>query len=291
MEGRYQIGMRVAVITLLTNALLAAGKAAGGVAFGSASLLADAVHSAADCLSTSIVLIGLHVSSRPADRDHPYGHGKAETLASALLSLTLMISAAWLAWRGGGKLLQPAPLPPHAAAMAVALVSIAIKEALYRHAHRAALQTGSELLDVDAWHHRADALSSLAVLAGVGAAQLGVPRADPLAAILVSVVVLRVAWTLLHSAVDTLMDTRPHEYAQETARIRSIAASASGIRRVDGVRMRKYGGQLVVDLQVSVRGTLPLQQAHRAAHDLESRIESALPSVCEVFVHINPTSD
>ncbi len=287
-ENRYRIGMRVGIMTLLTNAALAVGKATAATATGSSSLRADALHSAADCLSTGVVLVGLHISSRPSDPDHPYGHGKAEALASAILSLTLLAGAGWMTWQGAGQLMQPAPATPRSWAMAVAFASILVKEALYRHAHGAALRMESDLLDADAWHHRADAMSSAAALAGIAASRLGFPAGDPIAAILVSILVLRAAWLLLLSAAGTLMDSRPDEFADEASEIRRIAEAAPGIRAVDEVRMRKYGGHLVVDLQVSMDGALPVERAHETVHELEADIESRRCRICDVFVHINP---
>ncbi|MFO8059816.1 MAG: cation diffusion facilitator family transporter [Bacillota bacterium] len=286
-DDRYHTGVRVSLVSLIVNIALSGVKAAVGLAFHSSALVADAAHSASDALSTLGVLSGLYLSRRPPDREHPYGHGKAETIATAVLSLSLGGTALWLLWGAVTRIFSGAVAAPGLPAAAIAASSILIKEILFQYTRGAARRTHSDLLLADAWHHRSDALSSVAALAGILGANWGWSILDPLAAVAVSVLILITSWKILRSAIDALMDRRPGEFTRETDRVEETARAIPGIEHVDSVRMRQYGGSLILDLEISVDSDLRLDAAHELAHRLRRQIEDA-SHIGEVFVHVNP---
>ena len=286
-QQRHRVGARVSWISLTVNLLLAVIKGVSGVIFGSASLIADALHSVSDALSTVGVLVGLHVSHQPPDADHPYGHGKAEHLAALFLSLTLGGASILMIRTAILKAADPTPVVPGAAALVAAAISILAKEGLFSYIKATALNINSDLLLADAWHHRTDALSSLAALLGIGVARLGWPLADPVAGMVVSVLVIRVAVGILLKSASALMDSQPDRFSEESQAIRDIIDATGSVHHVDDLRMREYGGALIVDLEVSIDGDVSLEHAHHTATRLSRTIEKQRPGVWEVFVHIN----
>ncbi len=286
-DNRYRTGMRVSLISLSVNLALAVIKAGVGLTVQSSALIADAVHSASDALSTLVVLAGLHLGRRPPDPHHPYGHGKAEALATTFLSLSLGATALWLLRGASIRVFAGLTITPGPIAVAAAMVSIAAKEILFHYTRSAGRRTRNDLLLADAWHHRSDALSSVAALIGIVGANQGWFILDPIAAIAVSLLVLNTSWRILRSAIDVLMDRRPDEYSEEVHRVEEAASAIPQIEHVDKVRMRQYGGELVIDLEISVDATLTLRSAHDIAYQLRSEIENA-PHVLEAFVHVNP---
>lgn len=286
-DDRYRMGIRVSLISLSVNLALSVVKAGVGLTAQSSALIADAVHSASDALSTLVVLAGLHLGRRPPDPQHPYGHGKAEALATTFLSLSLLATALWLLRGASLRVFAGITITPGPNAVATAMVSIAAKEILFRYTQSAGRRTRSDLLIADAWHHRSDALSSVAALVGIVGANQGWFVLDPIAAVAVSFLVLSTSWGILRSAIDILMDRRPDEFPEEVRRVEEAARAIPQIEHVDDVRMRQYGGELVIDLEISVDSALTLHAAHELAYQLRSEIENA-PHVLEVFVHVNP---
>ncbi len=277
---------RVACLGALANALLMALKIAVGLAVGSVALLADGIHSLSDLATDAVVLGGLRMAQRPADRDHAYGHGKFETLAAAFVALMLMGAAVWFAVEAGGDLVAgvrrfPGPWP-----LAVAGLSILIKEALYRRTARIALELGSPALRANAWHHRSDALSSVAVLLGAGAALAGWPQGDQAAALAVAALVMWAALRILRNAVHDLTEGALSE--AEQAKVGDAVSSVPGVKGWHALRTRRAGRCAFVDLHIEVDADLCVRNAHDIASRVEQAVGGALEHKVEVVVHIEP---
>ncbi len=288
MKTRHESGMQVARVSILVNILLVALKGTIGYLSGSSALIADAAHSLGDVVSTIPVMVGFSISSRPPDSTHPYGHGRAEELTTAVLAGILLVTAALVARDGITHILGPGRGAPGIAAMGVAALSILVKEAMFRYAIAEGRRIGSDLLVADAWHHRSDALSSIAALVGIAGANAGIAFLDPLAAVAVAGMLFWTGASILRGSINALMDGRPPDYSSELTRVREMAGHIPGIVHVDDVRMRRYGGRIVMDVEISVDADVTVRDAHALAGELRGQLEGAHDHVWEVFVHVNP---
>ena len=291
MEDRFRGGIRVAKVSIIVNLGLAALKGFVGYASGSSALVADAAHSLGDVLSTIPVIVGFSIAKRPADHNHPYGHGRAEELMTGMLSMILLVTAFLVARDGIANLADPDPRAPGPIAMGVAAVSILVKEAMFRYALAEGRKARSDLLVADAWHHRSDAMSSLAALVGIIGANAGIPILDPIAALAVAAMLAWTAVSILRSSAHTLMDGRPSDFTEELERVKDLTEGIPGIVHVDEVRMRLYGGLVVMDVEISVDASYTVGTAHSLASELRMTLEEENPHIGEVFVHINPHPD
>ncbi|NLB65483.1 MAG: cation transporter [Lentisphaerae bacterium] len=284
---------RITHISIWINFGLSAAKIAGGLLGRSQALIADAVHSLSDAATDFGVLWGLRFSSKPCDDDHAYGHGKYETLVAAIIGLALGVVAVEIAHRAIvliAATLRGNPLPPPALyVLWIALFSIALKEALYRVTMRVARTTGSPALRANAWHHRSDAFSSIATAIGVGAAALLGNRwviLDPVAALLVSAFLLRVAWSILRQQVGELTDS-----SLEPALCQEIIAMAQAIPEIQNphdLRTRMVGRTPVIDLHIQLPADLPLHKAHTISTDLEKTLHHRFGKETIVNLHLEP---
>ena len=286
--NRLQRSLRATFLGLAINAVLAVAKMFAGIFGHSHALIADAVESFADIFSSIIVWRALVVAAAPADENHPYGHGKAEPLAAAVVATMLLLAAAGI----GFKSLQEIYAPHHGPEPFTLLVLIAvvvIKEALFRFVHREASSLESSVVRSDAWHHRSDAITSLAAAIGITVALIGgeaYAGADEVAAIVAAGIIAWNGWRLLRPAMDELMDTVPDPAI--SGRIREIAESVHEVQAVEKCLVRKMGYQLFVDMHLEVDPRLTVERAHQIAHAVKDAIRRKLPIVHDVLVHIEP---
>jgi len=289
MNDRYRQGAAVGWGTMAGNAGLTILKAAVGFTSGSSALVADAVHSGSDVLSTAVAMLGLRVSSAPPDEGHPYGHGRAESIASKLLALSLMAVGAGILWQALGKLAEPAAVAaPGQAALWVAGLSVLGKELMYRWSCRVGRRINSPALIADGWHHRSDALSSVAALIGVAGARSGRPWLDPAAAAVVAVMVAYVGWAIFAQSLRQLMDERPS--AGLVNSLREGAAGIPGVEGIDSLNVRQYGPSLIVDVEVGIDAEASVAEGHAIADRVREGLMSSRPDVLDVMVHVNPAS-
>lgn len=281
-------GRRASTIGIALNGGLALVKLVAGIAGHSYALIADAVESLGDIFSSAIVWGGLIIASKPADENHPYGHGKAEPLA-ALAVATMLIGS------GGGIAIQavhairashsaPAPYT-----LLVLLMVVAAKETMYRYASRTARRIGSTAVFVDAWHHRSDALTSAVAAVGITIALVGgegYETADDWAALVVCLAIVANGLWFVRTAVKELMDTRPDTTLIDT--IQAAAAETSDAEYVEKVLIRKMGHRLYVDLHLEVDPELSVARAHEIAHRVKDAIMARNPRVADVLVHVEP---
>jgi cation diffusion facilitator family transporter len=280
--------LRATFLGLLANALLASFKLAAGLLGHSHALVADAIESMADVFSSLVVWRGVVIAAAPADDDHPYGHGKAEPIAAALVSAMLVLAAIWIGFQSASGLAQPRP-GPAPFTLVVLLVVIVIKEVLFRFVRREAQEIGSSVVHADAWHHRCDAISSTAAAIGISVSLLagkGYESADDVAALIAACIIAWNGVRLLRPALNELMDTSPSPEVLQS--IRKIAAGTPEVQGVEKCLVRKMGYEFFVDLHVEVDPQMSVLRSHDVAHDVKDRIRQALPDVRDVLVHIEP---
>jgi cation diffusion facilitator family transporter len=286
--NRLQRGLRATFTGMAVNVVLSGTKLTAGIAGHSHALVADAVESFADIFSSLIVWRGLVVAAAPADEDHPYGHGKAEPIASAIVAAMLLGAALWIAITAFGEIMKPHQSPaPFTLIVLVAVV--AVKEGLFRFVSREGRAVDSSAVKTDAWHHRSDAITSVAAGIGISVSLIGgkgFEAADDVAAIAAAGVIAWNGWHLLRPALNELMDTAPgHEVIDQ---IRQIAAATPGVDRVEKCFVRKVGYQYFVDMHVEVDPQMTVLHSHEIAHEVKDKIRHTMPSVNDVLVHIEP---
>lgn len=262
-------------------------KVFAGVVGKSSAMVADGLHSASDIISSIGVLIGNRISSTPNDKEHNYGHEKAETLVSFLLSILLIFVSLKIGVGGIQSLFNlkdvqiPTLLP-----LVVSVISIAIKEYQYRITIKVAKKINSPSLRADAWHHRSDALSSVAAFIGIGGAILGFKALDPLASIAVALFVSKVGFDILRDSSNELMDYSIHP--DQEAQIKAIANKTKGVINLGELRTRKHGAMAYVDLTICVEKDLTVFEGHEIAHNLEIDILNNMQFVKGITVHVEP---
>ena len=287
METRYDEANKVTLQAIGWNIFLAFIKIIAGILGKSSVMIADGLHSASDIITSMGVLIGNYISSKPFDKEHNYGHEKAETLVSFLLSIILIAVAVSIGYEASKSLFNiegiaiPTLLP-----LVVSIISILIKEYQYRITIRIAKKINSPALKADAWHHRSDALSSIAAFVGIGGAMLGFKILEPLASIVVALFVCKVGYDILKNAVNELMDVSIDEtYENE---IKKIAQLTEGVMNLGSLRTRKHGASAYVDLVICVDGKLTVTSGHDIATNLEKKIQNDINIVKGITVHVEP---
>lgn len=291
--NREQEIYRITLWGSVVNVLLTVLKFAAGVLGASAAMIADAVHSLSDLLTDFVVLLFVKISSRPADSDHPYGHGKYETLATTIVAVALLAAGGVLLAEGVEKIIAALRgeelVLPGKIALWAALISIAAKELIYQLTARVGRRVQSSALEANAWHHRTDALSSIATALGIGGALLFGGKwaiLDPIAAVLVSVFILVAAGKLLHEAIQDLLEKRlPEEVEQE---IRRIAAEDNEMSELHKLRTRRVGNIYSIDMHMRMHGNVSLYEAHRHTMLLEQRLRERFGQETLVSIHLEP---
>jgi cation diffusion facilitator family transporter len=275
------------VLGAVVNLILFAVKGTVGLLGGSAVLVADALHSLSDLATDVVTLFSLRVASKPPDEDHPYGHGRYETLGTAVLGVILLGAAVGIAWDASSRFGQS--VVPAGITLWVAGLSIAVKEVLFQITVRGGRRHDSPLVMANAWHHRSDALSSVAALAGIAGARMGFPILDPASAVVVAAMIAKMALSLLVGTIREVTDT-----ALKREMLRDLGA---GIRRLPGVvnlhelRARRMGPRILVDLHVQVDPSTTVSDGHQVAERVRQFVFGEHEGVSEVLVHIDPEPD
>ncbi len=282
--------LRATLAGVVVNLLLGVGKLVTGIYGHSDALIADAVESFGDLLAALIVWRGVTLAAKPADEEHPYGHGKAEPLAAAGIGTLLLLVAGGIGIHSLGEFLHPNRAPePFTLIVLVAVV--VIKEALFRWVLRESTATQSRTVASDAFHHRADAITSVAAAIGITISLVGGPAwagADDIAAVIAAVFIAWNGWRILRPALEELMDTQPAPEVLE--HIRSSAARVEGVDLVQKTFVRRMGNRFLVDMHVHVDPRFSVEHSHRIAHQVKDAVRAELPTVLDVLVHIEPTA-
>ena len=287
-SARLQRSLRATFLGLAANVALVVAKFLAGLLGHSQALIADAVESLADIFSSIIVWRGLVVAETPPDDDHPYGHGKAEPIAAATVSVMLLFAAGWIAFNALHVLNAPR-IAPSPWTLIILIVVIVVKETLFRFVLRESETVSSSAVETDAWHHRSDAITSAAAFLGISISLLGgkgYEAADNWAAVAAAAVIARNGWHLLLPAVNELMDRSPD--CQLIEKIRTVAATIPGVDGVEKCFVRKMGYQFFVDMHVEVNPQMTVENSHRIGHEVKDKVRAEVPSVRDVLVHIEP---
>lgn len=287
MSERRQSTLRVPLIGLVANIVLATVKLIAGWVGHSHALVADAVESLTDVIGSLVVLWGLHIAAQPPDERHPYGHGKAEALATLIVSMMLIGAAVGIAVSAVREIISPARLPARFT-LWILLAAVVIKEVLFRLGRRVSSSSGSGAVMADAWHHRSDAIVSMAAAVGISIAIFGgkgYEAADGVAALFASAIVIFNAVQLFLAPLRELMDATPTGI---TLRVREVALGIEGVRGIEKVLARKSGSQYLVDMHLEVDPDQSVRDAHQLAHRVKDTVKQAMPAVQDVLIHIEP---
>jgi cation diffusion facilitator family transporter len=283
-----QTGARVALLGLFINVLVASAKITAGI-FGNAYvLIADGIESALDIAGSVIIWGGLKVAARPPDATHPYGHGKAEPIAAVLVAIGVLAAALGIAIQSVRELFRPHH-GPASFTLVVLIVVVVVKEVLYRYVIRLGRDVESTALQTDAWHHRTDALTSIAAFIGISLALIGGKAwqgADDWAAIFACGLIGANGYRLLKPALYEIMDTAPR--GEIIDRVRTAAAAVSGVMEIDKCFARKMGLSFYVDLHVKVNGNISVREGHDIAHQVKRAIQETDSRIADVLVHVEP---
>ena len=284
----YQTGARLALIGVAVNFFLAIIKITVGLIGNAYALIADGIESTLDIFSSLIIWFGLKVAAEPPDEEHPYGHGKAEPLASIVVALVVIAAAIGLAVESVHEIITPHHAPAWYT-LVVLIGVIIIKETLFRKVSGAAEQLGSTAVKTDAWHHRADSFTSAGAFIGIGIALIGGPgweQADDWAALFTCTIIGYNGYRLLVPSLQEVMDTAPPKELEAT--VRHIAASVPQVGEVEKCRIRKMGLEYYVDIHIGVDADLTVRAGHEISHAVKDAIRTAKPEVADVLVHIEP---
>lgn len=292
MTGGNKASMIAVWISLLSNVALTALKLVVGLLAGSQVLIADGVHNAGDVIATAAALSAMRISKRPADDDHPYGHGKAEVLGSGIVAVILVLAALYIGYHAVLAFFHE-PGQASLLALAAALVSVFWKQALYVYTIRIGRKENSKGLIATAYDHLADVYASIAAVIGIGLALIGdyygihlLAYGDPAAGIIVSILVLKLAWHMAQEAIDILMEKTVSE--EKLSEYKSLVTSIPQVKRIDRIRAREHGHYILVDVRVSIPGELSIQQGHDISRSIKKAIMERHREVDEVLIHLNP---
>jgi len=288
-EDRYQTTQRVTRIGALTNVVLAVAQLVSGWLTHSQALIADGVHTLSDLFSDFLVMIAAHEANKEADEDHPYGHGRIETIATVFLGLILFAVGAGIAVHAADSLIENDHPATSSGALLFALLAIVLKESLFRFTLRSARRIGSPMLEANAWHHRSDAISSLVVLIGVSAELMGFPHMDKLAAVIVSLFVMRMGAVLVWRAFMELIDTGLA--SDKVDALSQCIAAVEGVMGVHHLRTRSMGGQGYIDAHVLVNSHISVSEGHQIAVSVEQAVKQQFSEIRDVTIHIDPEDD
>ncbi len=294
--NREQQIYRVTLVGFFINVLLSVGKLAAGIVGRSGAMIADGVHSISDFATDLVVMIFVKVSAKPKDEDHDYGHGKFETLATIIIGLALFAVGAGIFWKSinlvvavvGGQTIES----PEAIAFIAAAISIVAKEAMYRYTRYVGEKVSSSVVVANAWHHRSDALSSIGTLLGTGGAYFLGQRwsvLDPLAAIIVSILIFKVSYDLVKPGIGEMLErSLPREQEDE---IESIVLSNKNFSDVHNLKTRRIGSGIAIELHVRVPGNMTVKESHDATVEVEHRLRECYGQHTQVILHVEPEKE
>lgn len=288
MESRTEQAVKTTYLSILGNLLLALAKGAAGYLGNSYALIADAIESTSDVFASLLVLLGLKYSSRPADENHPYGHGKAEALVTFAVVGFLVVSATVIAYESIQHIRTPHKMPASYTLIVLAVIVI-VKEIFYRVVSKKGADTNSSSLKADAWHHRSDAITSAMAFIGISIAIFmgpGYETADDWAALLASTFIVYNAYLIFRPALGEILDEHLHH--ELVKKIRAAAQTVPGVIDTEKCHVRKAGMNYLVDLHLTVNGDITVTEGHEIAHNLKDRLQQEFPEIADVLIHVEP---
>ncbi len=280
--------IKVSIVSVISNIFLTIIKFIAGFVSHSQAMISDAVHSLSDVLSTFVVIVGVKLSNKKADKDHPYGHERLECVASIILAVMLMLTGIGIGVTGFQNIISEkhVVLVSGTLALIIAVVSILVKEAMYWYTRNVAKKINSGALLADAWHHRSDALSSVGSFIGILGAKLGFPVLDSVASIIICLFIIKVAYDIFKDAIDKMVDKSCDE--ETIKKIQDIIYENKDVINIDDLKTRQFGNRYYIDVEISVDKDLSILNAHDIAQSIHDSIEKRLPSTKHCMVHVNP---
>ena len=280
---------KVTAVSIIGNAILSAFKLLAGIIANSGAMVSDAIHSASDVFSSIIVIIGVKLSARESDKEHPYGHERFECVAAIILAAVLLETGLMIGLKAARSIFSGdyhSLAIPGLLALIAAIISIISKEAMYWYTKIYAQRIDSSALMADAWHHRSDALSSIGALIGIAGARLGFPVLDHIASLVICFFIAKAAYDIFMDAINKMVDRSCDE--DTVKELKKCAARQEGVLSVDFLNTRVFGNKIYVDIEIGANGTLSLNEAHAIAERTHDAIETEFPKVKHIMVHVNP---
>jgi len=284
-----QVAVKVSVTSLIANFILSIFKLVAGVVASSGAMVSDAIHSASDVFSTIIVMIGIKMSVKEPDKEHPYGHERIESVAAIVLATILFVTAIGIGQSGINKIISGKfedIATPGVLALIAAIISLVVKEAMYWYTKINAKKINSTALMADAWHHRSDALSSVGAFIGILGARMGLVILDPIASIVICIFIAKVAYDIFKDAIDKMVDKSCNESTEQE--IIDLALKQSGVIDIHELKTRMFGNRIYVDIEIVADKNSTLHEAHSIADKVHDEIEKEFSEIKHIMVHVNP---
>ncbi len=290
MENSFEkVAMKVSFVSIVANIILSLFKFLAGIIAHSGAMISDSIHSASDVFSTLVVIVGIKMSGKKSDKEHPYGHERMECVAAIVLSTVLAVTGLGIGGNAAMKILSGGYENlkiPGVLALAAAIVSIAVKEGMYWYTRINAKKIDSGALMADAWHHRSDALSSVGALIGITGARLGFPILDAVASLCICFFIEKAAYDIFKDSIDKMVDKACDEELENE--IKTCVLQQKGVLGVDLLRTRVFGNKIYVDIEIKADGNVTLREAHSTAERVHDAIEKNFIKVKHIMVHVNP---
>ncbi len=291
-QEKQRLAMRVSMVSIVVNLLLSVGKLLAGILGRSGAMVSDAVHSASDVFSTIIVIIGVRMSGKQSDTNHPYGHERLECVASIILATILMATGIGILlgglrtiFSGSWEKLEI----PGLMALVAAVLSVVVKEWMYWYTRAAAKKLNSGAMMADAWHHRSDSLSSIGAFIGIAGSRMGFLVLDSVASVVISFFIGKAAYEIFMDAVDKMVDKACDKETEQ--KIKELALGQSGVLGVDHLQTRLFGARMYVDIEIAADGKQTLYETHEIAEKVHDEIEAHFQEVKHCMVHVNPAKE
>lgn len=291
-DNNVKIAMRISYVSIIINAILSLFKFIAGFVSNSSAMISDSIHSLSDVFSTIIVMIGIKLSAKSSDKEHPYGHERFECVAAIILSIILFLVGFGIGGEGVKKILNGSYdqlAIPGLPALIAALVSIAVKEAMYWRTRAAAKKINSGALMADAWHHRSDALSSIGSFAGILGSRMGFPILDSVASLIICLFIIKTAYDIFIDSIGKMTDKSCDD--KTTEKIRETILNQAGVDSVDLLQTRIFGNRIYIDVEISAAGNISLYESHEIAHNVHDAVELNFPNIKHCMVHVNPSEE
>ncbi|MGN0297995.1 MAG: cation diffusion facilitator family transporter [Lachnospiraceae bacterium] len=288
-EEFQHIATTVSMVSIIGNLLLTLFKLFAGLVAHSNAMISDAIHSASDVFSSIIVIIGVRISSKEPDKEHPYGHERMECVAAIILSTVLLMTGLYIGFQAIMAIFSgeyDSLTVPGTLALVAAIFSIITKEAMFWYTKINAQRIDSSALMADAWHHRSDALSSIGAFIGIAGARMGFPVLDAIASLIICFFIGKAAYDIFSDAINKMVDHSCDEGTEQ--QLLECALSEEGVLQVDMLRTRVFGNKMYVDIEIGTDGEKRLKEAHEVAEHVHNSIETHFPKVKHIMVHVNP---
>ncbi len=293
MENNFKhVAMKVSVVSIVVNVALSLFKLLAGIVAHSGAMISDAIHSASDVFSTFVVMVGIKMSGKKSDKEHPYGHERMECVAAIVLATILAMTGLGIGYSAVKNVIEgdyKHLAVPGILALVAAVVSILSKEAMFWYTRINAKKIDSGALMADAWHHRSDALSSIGALIGIAGARMGFPVADSIASLVICLFIEKASYDIFKDAIDKMVDKSCDENTEES--IEKCVLSEEGVLGIDLLRTRTFGNKIYVDVEIRANGDKTLWETHAIAENVHNSIEQKFPKVKHIMVHVNPANN